>query len=820
MTLLSQEEIELKMYHGGIRRAEVIMSRAEEAGSADRNPYGQEVMREFVLPIAERIRADVAAKGTRGPRAAHIQLLAPLDADAVAFLAVRCALNVCMDPTVESNERTLGNRIGSTIHGELILVQIDEHNPDLFYVMSNDLGRRLSKSERHRVAVMRDQARKANIELVEWPIGARAQVGMYLQGLLIEAGMLTMDETRKQTPGRRPGSFSSEPRGVALTPEIQERIGQIKGFVALTAPTYGPCVEPPMDWTSPTDGGWHTPKLRRAHPLLVRCHPSARHLYREAAMPTVLGAVNALQRTKWRINRQMLKFVQDYSAAGGTSEEIVSQDRRPKPPPPHWLTPDSDKTAWSEEQHTEFKLWKRTVAEWHTEAKLLGSRWGRFYAATRTAQEFKEYPALHFVYFADSRGRLYPMTYGVNPQGSDIQKSLLHFAEGKPLDSPDALRWFHIHGANKFGFDKADLSERFMWTHERREWLLQIAADPINNEQWKEADSPLQFLAWVFEYAAWVYSPETFVSHIPISMDGSCNGLQNLSAMLRDEIGGRATNLTDNEVMQDIYRLVADAAMVRLRAMQAPPGQEHLLAKWLAHGVSRSVVKRSVMTTPYGVTLRSASDYVVDDYLRKHENPFDKPEYRAAASLLMSAVWPAIGDVVVKGREAMDWLKKSAGIVLKGLDPEEEPLIWWTSPSGFPASQTYFDTYVHRIMTRLLGESRIRILSETDAPDRFKHASGLAPNFVHSMDAAHLHLVAAMAPTRGIDSLAMIHDDYGTHAADSQKLYEVIREQFVLMYEFHDPIQQFFDKYGGLPTPPKKGELDIQEVRRSKFFFS
>lgn len=29
-------------------------------------------------------------------------------------------------------------------------------------------------------------------------------------------------------------------------------------------------------------------------------------------------------------------------------------------------------------------------------------------------------------------------------------------------------------------------------------------------------------------------------------MDGSCNGLQNLSALFRDEIGGQATNLTAN----------------------------------------------------------------------------------------------------------------------------------------------------------------------------------------------------------------------------------------------------------------------------------
>ena len=38
--------------------------------------------------------------------------------------------------------------------------------------------------------------------------------------------------------------------------------------------------------------------------------------------------------------------------------------------------------------------------------------------------------------------------------------------------------------------------------------------------------------------------PESYVSHNPVMMDGSCNGLQHYAALGRDLAGGRAVNLT------------------------------------------------------------------------------------------------------------------------------------------------------------------------------------------------------------------------------------------------------------------------------------
>lgn len=811
--LKTQQEVESTMYLGGISRAERNMGNAEDNGRAHQNPYAKELFSEYVLPLAAAVDTAIKAKRA-GPGHAHLILLTGLDLEAVAFLAVRYTIGTLLSSRPETH-RQLSYGIGRTIHRELILAQIHNEAPELYETMARDFGRRMSKSERHRLAVLMRQAKARGLEVIEWSIGSREQVGIYLMGLLEAAGLIQLGIEMRVGKGERLA------RDVFITPEVTDRINAIKGYVAVTMPVYGPCVEPPLDWGFGKVGGFHTREMQRTNPSLVHGRRMSKTLARNADMPIVYSAVNALQRTAWAVNTRVLNTVYAVAKAFST-KEIVSLADSPKPPPPEWLGESStpaDKLAWPEARLTEFKAWKRQMAEWHTQRKITGVKYARFYAATRAAEMFREYPSIYFVHFADSRGRLYPLTYGLNPQGSDLSKALIHFAEGKPLDTPSAVLWFHVQGANKWGFDKATLEDRAAWVRERHDLIMTFAADPVNNIGWTEAGDPIQFLAWCFEYETYTRYPENFKSHLPISMDGSCNGLQNLSAMFRDEVGGKATNLTNNEVMEDIYNNVAKAAMKRLEKMTcATPELDQMRKQWLAHGVSRSAVKRSVMTTPYGVTRRSAVEYVIDDYLRANLGPtFDPKMYRKAAELLMTAVWPAIGDVVVKGREAMDWLKRAARAILRDSTVES---INWVTPSGFPACQDYFVAQVHRINTWLHGPLKIRVHSETDTPDVSRHASGLAPNFVHSLDAAHLHLTTAKAVSLGITSLAMIHDDYGTHAADAQVLYDTIREQFVAMYLACDPPELLRAKYPCIVPPPSKGTLDIMDVLESKYFFS
>lgn len=825
---LTQEALEKEMAAFGKARAERMMANNEERGSADTNPYAQAIYKRFVLPLAAMVRTDIKTPAA-GRNKAHVTLLEPIDPEAVAFLTVRTALNALMTDTVEgagSNGRSLMTAIGRSVHHELMLNLFSAAKPELFFTLVNDLHRRMSVNERHRMTVFKTQMAEVGVTVPEWGVAHQQQVGAYLLDQLEALGMVTIAKS-SVTEGKKRRAHII----VNLTAKAYDVVSQIKEMVAETTPYFLPCIERPKDWVSMMDGGWHTNDMRRLSPFCIKSHTYWEKLA-EQDLTRVFAAINGLQKTAWQISPHMLDVVKQVSRHFDM-EEIISQAEQPAPPKPQWLTDGMKVEHMSPEEQDEFTVWKRLKREWFTEMRVRGSKYGRFVTALRVAEKFERFNEIFFVYFADFRGRLYAQSTGVSPQGSDLQKALIRFAKGKPLDTQEAVRWFMINGANKWGYDKDSLDGRVEWVKKHHDNIISFATDPISHSDWRDADAPLQFLAWCLEYKAWTDSPHDFVSHIPVAMDGSCNGLQNFSAMLRDEVGGKATNLLPSPLPCDIYQQVADVTLMKLRRLAPRPVPEadaadtesqkaahraemanRHLAMWIKHGIPRALVKRSVMTLPYGSTRFSCADFIEGDYLREGKAPeFARNEYSAAAGFLSHIVWESIGEVVVKAKVAMDWLQSQVKTILENNDE-----IGWTTPDGFPVIQAYQEQSLHRINTKLQGNTKIRVYLDSEKPCLRSHKNGIAPNFVHSYDATHMRMVIVAAALEGLD-LAMIHDDYGTHAADAEKLYRIIRSVFVGMYEQNAPLEELAERYD-LPAAPEKGNLDLRQVLVSPYFFS
>ena len=74
--------------------------------------------------------------------------------------------------------------------------------------------------------------------------------------------------------------------------------------------------------------------------------------------------------------------------------------------------------------------------------------------------------------------------------------------------------------------------------------------------------------------------------------------------------------------------------------------------------------------------------------------------------------------------------------------------------------------------------------------------------------------------------MAMIHDDFGVHACDTQEFYDLIRITFVRMYYDRDWLmvwkkeQERLDEGLELPEPPEMGDLDVLQVLDSPYFFA
>jgi DNA-directed RNA polymerase len=86
-------------------------------------------------------------------------------------------------------------------------------------------------------------------------------------------------------------------------------------------------------------------------------------------------------------------------------------------------------------------------------------------------------------------------------------------------------------------------------------------------------------------------------------------------------------------------------------------------------------------------------------------------------------------------------------------------------------------------------------------------------------------LTMEAAAAEGINHVLTVHDSFATHAADTERFAQVIREQFARMYTEHDPleeIQHYAEGVLGKPTRPlpTKGGLRLQEVLDSPYFFA
>lgn len=521
--------------------------------------------------------------------------------------------------------------------------------------------------------------------------------------------------------------------------------------------------------------------------------------------PAHLDALNAIQATPWRINNYVLEVARKAYVMGLSVGGLGTVVLHPVPP----RLSDEAWEALALEDRRKHARARRAAGVHNTSAQ------GRLMAlldALTVAEELRDQESIWFPHSLDFRGRMYPVSTGsLNPQGRDLAKALLMFSEGKPL-GPDGEFWLCVRAANSFGKDKLSLQDRLAWALDHHMDIMLSAVNPLEHPWWSEAADPWCFLATCHElYGAWM-SPLSadFVSHLPIPMDGSCSGIQHLSAMGLDPIGAKATNLCAGLPRQDIYQEVADKIITKIDQEDTPES-----AFWRGR-INRSTVKRAVMTTPYGVTSGGIARQLLADGFVEDAPPGDRT---ALAAYLRDRLTAALAETVVAAKEIMGWLQDTAMALAKA----NLPLIWAT-PVGSRFRQAYHEEKVVRVNT-LSGKFVLKSDNLEGALCPSKSANASAPNIIHSFDAAHMVLTVNQGAQEGISAWAMVHDSFGTHACQTTKLNAILRHEFVWMYR-QDWLRAIRDEivayapHVALPPLPKRGSFDLQQVIGSEFCFS
>lgn len=526
-----------------------------------------------------------------------------------------------------------------------------------------------------------------------------------------------------------------------------------------------------------------------------------------------LAATNRIQRTPWAINpvvrwaAHQLKDLEGCPAV--PTQEAVA------------LPPRVEEDVWETMDLAAKKQHRMSLGKLHREnASRTGRRigWGD---ALDTADLLADKPRFWFPWTHDFRLRRYPVACGgLSVQGTDLQKGLLRFARPKRLGET-GLYWLAVHAANCWGYDKLHPDERVGWALDNAALFERIARNPENWREWtfredgKETEAPWQCLAVACEMAEAMLFPEDFESCIPVGMDGSCNGLQHLSAMGLDPVGALATNLCAVDERHDVYLTVADECIRRVE-LDAAKGLPVALL-WLG-SVGRDTVKRSVLATPYGISDEGVRRGLVKD----NKVPTnDSISARDSSAYFRDVLVESLSGTVVAAKQIMGWLQASA----QKMGEVGVPFTWET-PMGSTIQQAYRELEVVQIKS-LVGQMRYLKEAPGGALDARKQALGSAPNVVHSFDAAHLAAtVNTLGGQYGVEDFAMVHDSYGTHAADTTTMHAVLREEFVAMYR-EDHLERLAERFRrdapmiDLPSPPVRGDFDLESnVPKSRFFFA
>ena len=444
------------------------------------------------------------------------------------------------------------------------------------------------------------------------------------------------------------------------------------------------------------------------------------------------------------------------------------------------------------------KAYKKCCRLYFQEVNTFKSRLSKYNADVSTleiAKMFKDCDVIYFPTYLDYRSRVYYIPSFLNPQGSDLAKSLIQYADTEELNE-EGKDNLYVNLARLYGNDKLSFEDKLNWG--KNEGLK-------GSHIFTQADEPYQFLA----LQQFLLSGKTNYNGM-IHIDASCSGIQVLSALSKDYKSAIKVNLLPGE-RQDMYLSVADNLVEKLKE------SDHEYADIILKYVNinpRKAVKTVVMCVSYSITLFGAMQYC-KEYLE--DVGCDKDDAFRYGPLLAKLVMESISDNLDYPTRVQNWLKKCVSIANEsGIQLE------WETPTGFIVKPKFYKA--KQVRVKVCGQMRIcKYVPDVTNQNNEKCLSTIAANFVHSMDSSHLHKTASRVIDEGINFTG-IHDSFATTPNNLNTLNRILREEFIKIYSndvLNDIKLQFENQVcAELPEPPINGDLDIDFVIESEWFFN
>lgn len=690
-----------------------------------------------------------------------------------------------------------------------------------------------SSEFKHYVSNAKKSLRSLKLEeaKVIWPQAIRAKVGSILISMLINVANIHVEGTdpitNEKVYGNAPAFSHSYQYHNGLKLGVirihHSLIEQLNGerLIASVQPQLLPMLVKPRPWVTWKSGGYYYTQSN-----LIRTKDSPEQTaYIEAASKSnaidkVYDGLNVLGETSWTVNRRIFEVISQVWNRGEEFLEIpgIQKEVEYLPRPPTDADPSVINT-WKEKN--------KEIANRYTSNRSMRCDMNYKLEIARAFLGEKFY----FPHNLDFRGRAYPLSPHFNHLGNDMSRSLLVFWKGKRLGK-DGLTWLKVHLANLYGINKIPIEGRIKFVEDHIEDIRDSVENPLNGIQWwKKADKPWQILATCIELvdALKLDNPEDFISHQPIHQDGTCNGLQHYAALGGDIVGASQVNLIPDSKPNDVYMHVADIVRANLqKKLETDPNDE--IAKFFVENLNRKIVKQTVMTHVYGVTLLGAT-LQIDKQI--HDILGDKSLSLTYSRYLAVAVFSAIRQSFQSAHLIQDWLGECCNRICKSIrldihqkfpekntKPDFMTSIIWTTPLGLPIVQPYREASKKQVNTNL----QTVLISDPFAVNRVnarRQKAGFPPNFIHSLDASHMLMSASKCKEDGLE-FASVHDSYWTHACDIVTMNRNLREQFVKLHEVDliegvkDEFDERYKNYVQITKIPKMSEMAVEITKLKK----
>ncbi|KAK7394346.1 hypothetical protein VNO78_14869 [Psophocarpus tetragonolobus] len=837
-----QVKIETELWEEAAKEYRELLLDMCEQKLAPNLPYMKSLFLGWFEPLRDAIVKEQEMYSAGRNRPAYAPYFAQLPADKMAVIAMHRLMGLLMTGTDRAAIGTArvvhaACSIGDAIENEVRIHKFLERTQKT----KGDRSKKNEAAESVAGIKQEQKLRKKVIDLMKkqklvavrglvkgkddskpWGTVIKTKVGSRLIELLMQTAYIQppSDQSWDAAPDIRPAFVHSFRTVVKESIKASKRYGIIqcdplilKGLDRsaknMVIP-YMPMLVPPVNWTGYDKGGhlFLPSYVMRTHGVRQQ-REAVKRAPRKQLKP-VFEALDTLGHTKWRVNKKVLSVVDRIWASGGRVADLVDRDDVPLPD-----EPDTDDEA-------KIKKWKWKVKSVQKENRERYSQRCDIELKLAVARKMKDEEGFYYPHNLDFRGRAYPMHPHLNHLGSDLCRGILEFAEGRPLGK-SGLQWLKIHLANLYagGIDKLSYEGRLAFTENHFEDIFDSADKPLEGRQWwLKAEDPLQCLAvcTTLTEALRSFSPETFISHIPIHQDGSCNGLQHYAALGRDKLGAASVNLVAGEKPADVYSgIAARVSNIMQKDAQRDPAifPDALHARTLVNQVDRKLVKQTVMTSVYGVTYIGAREQI-KRRLKEKNAISDDTELFGASCYAAKVTLTALEEMFQGARGIMNWLGDCAKIIAS----ENQP-VRWTTPLGLPVVQPYRKLGKHIIKTSL---QMLTLQRETDKVMVTRQKTAFPPNFVHSLDGSHMMMTAIACKKDGLN-FAGVHDSYWTHACDVDKMNRILREKFVELYEtpvLENLLESFQSSFPSLyfPPLPERGDFDLREVLESPYFFN